>query len=122
MYRISDIEGEFETRIIISNQEDYEDLYYIELYSYRYDFLETSFFEFEKAPSRDMVFQAIEDYLNFVSEDFMSYPLVDGNCLGMYDIKTNESVSYKKLDDLDYTYRFEHFIIDFESYEVVEED
>ena len=119
MYIISDMCGDFETRIIISVNN--EDLYYIELTNYGEDFVGTIYAEFEEYPSRDDVLSAIEDCLDTFSERFMSGTLSDDSCMGMYDIETNDCVSYEELRGVNYSYWYEN-TIELESYEVEELD
>lgn len=122
MYRVCDMDGEFITKIIISNLDD-EELYYTEIYNYDCDVLETCYVEFDTYPTREMVLKGIEECLDGLTDNFISWHIFNMNDLTLYDIETGENVSVSKEDRefLQFSPIPEHFI-ELGEYEVVEEN
>ena len=123
MYIVSNIEGEFVTKLLVTNSEETAQCY-IELYDYGCDIEnDTRFFEFEKYPGKDDVIKAIDEYWSAHNGADLPRNYKSNYYYSFHDFETDEQIYFSKEEEEDLCVQeIIDIRIELESYEVWRED
>lgn len=122
-YSVSNIEGEFVTKLLIVNSDENTQCY-VELYDYGYDIEDdTSFFEFEQYPSKDDIIKAIDEYWSAKNGAYLPRCYKSNYYYSFHDLETDEEIYFSKEEEEDLVVK-EIIDIDIklEDYEVKQEN